>query len=98
MSIEGAYVEIRSFDADAAIELLNPELGEERSSIVETLGGHPLAILSHDDATPLPETDQDVRAYVEQVVLGEATTDVHEAMSPFLVLPSCNSFRAHAKS
>ena len=69
------------------IELLNPELGEERSSIVETLGGHPLAILLYDDATPLPETDQDVRAYVEQVVLGEATSDVHEAMSPFLVLP-----------
>ena len=87
LSIEGAYLELGPLDANAAIELLNPELGEERSSIVETLGGHPLAILLYDDATPLPETDQDVRAYVEQVVLGEATSDVHEAMSPFLVLP-----------
>ena len=87
LSIEGAYVELGPLAYDAAIELLNPELGDERSFIVETLGGHPLAILLYDDSTPLPETDQDVRAYVEQVVLGDATSEVHEAMSPFLVLP-----------
>ena len=87
LSIEGAYIELGPLASDAAIELLNPELGDERPFIVETLGGHPLAILLYDDSTPLPETDQDVRAYVEQVVLGDATSEVHDAMSPFLILP-----------
>ena len=70
-----------------AIDLLNPELGDDRETIVDALGGHPLAILLHDASTPLPETNLDVRAYVDQVVLGEASADVHDAMSPFLVLP-----------
>ena len=46
-----------------------------RETIVEALGGHPLAILLYDASTPLPETNLDVRAYVDQVVLGEASAD-----------------------
>ncbi len=86
-SIEGEYIELGSLEEKDAIELLNPELGDERGSIVETLGGHPLAILLYNESTSMPETDQDVRAYVEHVVLGEASAEVHDAMSPFLVLP-----------
>ena len=86
-SIDGTYVELGPLEKTDAIELLNPELGDERETIVEALGGHPLAILLHDASTPLPETNLDVRAYVDQVVLGEASADVHDAMSPFLVLP-----------
>lgn len=86
-SIDGAIVDLGPLEQSEAIELLSPELGEERASIVETLGGHPLAILLYDASTPLPETHQDVRAYVEQVVLGDASREVHHAMSPFLVLP-----------
>ncbi|CAI8303971.1 MAG: Uncharacterised protein [Euryarchaeota archaeon UBA443] len=86
-SIEGEYVDLGPLEQADAIELLNPELGDERASIVDTLGGHPLAILLYDASTPLPETNQGVRTYVEQVVLGDASSEVHEAMSPFLVLP-----------
>lgn len=85
--IEGEYVDLGPLEQADAIELLNPELGDERASIVDTLGGHPLAILLYDASTPLPETNQGVRTYVEQVVLGDASSEVHEAMSPFLVLP-----------
>ena len=86
-SIDGTYVELGPLGQADAIELLNADLGEERESIVEALGGHPLAILLYDASTPLPETNLDVRAYVEQVVLGDASSEVHDAMSPFLVLP-----------
>lgn len=86
-SIQGEYVNLGPLEQEAAVELLNPELGDERQSIVEKLGGHPLAILLYNESTSLPETDHDVRAYVEHVVLGEASEDVHDAMSPFLVLP-----------
>ena len=86
-SIEAEYVELGPLEQEYAVELLDSELGEERISIVDTLGGHPLAILLYDASTPLPETNQDVRTYVEQVVLGEASSEVHDAMSPFLVLP-----------
>lgn len=86
-SIDGTYVELGPLEQTDAIELLNPELGDARETIVEALGGHPLAILLHDASTPLPETNLDVRAYVDQVVLGEASLEVHDAMSPFLVLP-----------
>ena len=85
--IETTVVDLGPLDQSDAIELLDPELGENRASIVEALGGHPLAILLYNASTPLPETDQDVRAYVEQVVLEHASTDVHDAMQPFLVLP-----------
>ena len=74
-SIDGAIVDLGPLEQSEAIELLSPELGEERASIVETLGGHPLAILLYDASTPLPETHQDVRAYVEQVVLGDASRE-----------------------
>ena len=86
-SIDGVEIELGPLESSDAIQLLDPELGDERTSIVESLGGHPLAILLYDASTPLPETNLDVRAYVEQVVLGEASTEVHGAMSPFLVLP-----------
>ena len=86
-SIDGTYIELGPLEHVDAIELLNPELGDDREAIVEALGGHPLAILLYDASTPLPETNLDVRAYVEQVVLGEASSEVHDAMSPFLVLP-----------
>lgn len=86
-SIDGTYVDLGPLEQSDAIELLNPELGEERVTIVDALGGHPLAILLYDASTPLPETNLDVRAYVEQVVLGEASSEVHDAMAPFLVLP-----------
>ena len=86
-AIEGTYVELGPLEQSDAIELLNPELGDERETIVEALGCHPLAILLYDASTPLPETNLDVRAYVEQVVLGEASSEVDIAMLPFLVLP-----------
>lgn len=86
-SIDGAYVDLGPLEQSDAIELLNPELGDERVTIVDALGGHPLAILLYDASTPLPETNLDVRAYVEQVVLGEASSEVRDAMAPFLVLP-----------
>jgi len=86
-SIDGTYVELGPLGQADATELLNADLGEEREAIVEALGGHPLAILLYDASTPLPETNLDVRAYVEQVVLGDASSEVHDAMSPFLVLP-----------
>ena len=56
-SIDGTYVELGPLEQTDAIELLNPELGDERETIVEALGGHPLAILLHDASTPLPETN-----------------------------------------
>ena len=86
-SIQATHIELGPLELSDAIELLDPDLGDKRASIVETLGGHPLAILLYNDSTPLPETDQDVRAYVEQVVLSDANSEVHDAMSPFLVLP-----------
>ena len=86
-SIDGVEIDLGPLDPSDAIQLLDPELGDERTSIVEALGGHPLAILLYDASTPLPEAHLDVRAYVEQVVLGEASTEVHDAMSLFLVLP-----------
>ncbi|MGB1660234.1 MAG: AAA family ATPase, partial [Candidatus Poseidoniaceae archaeon] len=84
-SIDGVEIDLGPLDPSDAIQLLDPELGDERTSIVEALGGHPLAILLYDASTPLPEAHLDVRAYVEQVVLGEASTEVHDAMSLFLV-------------
>ena len=39
-SIDGAIVDLGPLEQSEAIELLSPELGEERASIVETLGGH----------------------------------------------------------
>mgnify|MGYP001604664449 FL=1 len=85
---EGPVLSLGPLETKQAIQLLGEEMGDEkRIEIAERLGGHPLAILMYDDSTPLPEESDDVRTYVEQVVLGEVTADVHDAMPPFIMLP-----------
>ena len=85
---EGPVLSLGPLETKQAIELLGEELNEaKRTEIAERLGGHPLAILMYDDSTPLPEESDDVRAYVEQVVLGEVSSHVHDAIPPFLMLP-----------
>tara|TARA_B100001758_G_scaffold93796_1_gene80103 strand:- start:5386 stop:7689 length:2304 start_codon:yes stop_codon:yes gene_type:complete len=87
-AIEGPVVSLGPLETKQAIQLLGEEMdGEKRTEIAERLGGHPLAILMYDDSTPLPEESDDVRAYVEQVVLGDVSADVHTAIPPFLMLP-----------
>ena len=86
--IEGPVVSLGPLEPKQAIQLLGDEMDvEKRTEIAERLGGHPLAILMYDDSTPLPEESDDVRAYVEQVVLGDVSADVHAAIPPFLMLP-----------
>ena len=85
---EGPVLSLGPLETKQAIQLLGEEMHEQkRTEIAERLGGHPLAILMYDASTPLPEESDDVRAYVEQVVLGEVSTDVHDAIPPFLMLP-----------
>jgi energy-coupling factor transporter ATP-binding protein EcfA2 len=85
---EGPLVSLGPLETKQAIQLLGEEMDDEkRTEIAERLGGHPLAILMYDDSTPLPEESDDVREYVEKVVLGEVSADVHDAMPPFLMLP-----------
>ena len=85
---EGPVLSLGPLETKQAIQLLGEEMGDEkRIEIAERLGGHPLAILMYDDSTPLPEESDDVRTYVQQVVLGEVSADVHDAMPPFIMLP-----------
>lgn len=85
---EGPVLSLGPLETKQAIQLLGEEMDEaKRTEIAERLGGHPLAILMYDDSTPLPEESDDVRAYVKQVVLGEVSSHVHDAMPPFLMLP-----------
>jgi energy-coupling factor transporter ATP-binding protein EcfA2 len=85
---EGPVLSLGPLEPKQAIQLLGEEMDvEKRIEIAERLGGHPLAILMYDDSTPLPEESDDVRTYVEHVVLGEVSVDVHNAMPPFLMLP-----------
>ena len=85
---EGPVLSLGPLETKQAIQLLGEEMDDEkRTEIADRLGGHPLAILMYDDSTPLPEESDDVREYVEQVVLGEVSADVHDAIPPFLMLP-----------
>ena len=85
---EGPVLSLGPLETKQAIQLLGEEMDDQkRTEIAERLGGHPLAILMYDDSTPLPEQSDDVRNYVEQVVLGEVSNDVHDAIPPFLMLP-----------
>ena len=89
---EGPVLSLGPLETKQAIQLLGEEMDDEkRTKIADRLGGHPLAILMYDDSTPLPEESDDVRAYVEQVVLGEVSADVHDAIPPFLMLPFLSS-------
>ena len=86
--IEGPVISLGPLETEQAIQLLGEEMDDaKRTEIARRLGGHPLAILMYDDSTPLPEESVDVRVYVEQVVLGEVSSQVHDAMPPFLMLP-----------
>ena len=85
-SIDGAIVDLGPLEQSEAIELLSPELGEERASIVETLGGHPLVILLYDASTPLPRRIKTFGLMLSRLSL-VTPQEKYTAMSPFLVLP-----------
>ena len=58
---------------------------KEREHIAERLGGHPLAILLYQKGTALPETNEDVQSYVEEVVMStlDASTRWFRPPCPF---------------
>tara|TARA_B100000768_G_scaffold2560_1_gene3293 strand:- start:7740 stop:9998 length:2259 start_codon:yes stop_codon:yes gene_type:complete len=72
---------------DAAL-LLGESLEEgERLHVAESLGGHPLAILLHEDGAPLPEAGADVQSYVEDVVLSTLDESTRSGLDHIVMVP-----------
>tara|TARA_B110001452_G_scaffold155912_1_gene129806 strand:- start:3012 stop:5234 length:2223 start_codon:yes stop_codon:yes gene_type:complete len=72
---------------DAAL-LLGESLEEgERLHVAESLGGHPLAILLHEDGAPLPEAGADVQSYVEDVVLSTLDDSTRSGLDHIVMVP-----------
>ena len=59
----------------------------EREHIAERLGGHPLAILLYQEGTTLPETNEDVQSYVEEVVMSTLDVSTRSGLDHLVLLP-----------
>lgn len=79
---------IPSLEVQDAALLLGDTLPEdERLRIAERLGGHPLAILLHEDGIPLPEAGADVQSYVENVVLSTLDDSTRTGLDHIVMVP-----------
>jgi|TARA_B110000459_G_scaffold15599_1_gene15170 DNA-binding MarR family transcriptional regulator len=79
---------IPSLEVQDAALLLGDTLAEdERLRIAERLGGHPLAILLHEDGIPLPEAGADVQSYVENVVLSTLDDSTRTGLDHIVMAP-----------
>ena len=61
---------------------------KEREHIAERLGGHPLALLLYQKGTALPETNEDVQSYVEEVVMSTLDASTRAGLDHLVLSPS----------
>ena len=81
-------IAVPSLQASDAAMLLGESIGEpERMHIAESLGGHPLAILLHEEGSPLPEAGADVQSYVENVVLSTLDHSTRSGLDHIVMVP-----------
>jgi hypothetical protein len=81
-------IAVPSLEVKDAALLLGDSIGEgERMHIAESLGGHPLAILLHEEGSPLPEAGADVQSYVENVVLSTLDHSTRSGLDHIVMVP-----------
>jgi len=81
-------IAVPSLEVKDAALLLGETMAEpERLHIAESLGGHPLAILLHEDGSPLPEAGADVQSYVENVVLSTLDNSTRNGLDHIVMVP-----------
>jgi len=79
---------IPPLETSEAIKLLGDSQSEkEREHIAERLGGHPLAILLYQKGTALPETNENVQSYVEEVVMSTLDDSTRAGLDHLVLLP-----------
>jgi len=81
-------VTIPPLETSEAMKLLgNSQSEKQREHIAERLGGHPLAILLYQKETTLPETNEDVQSYVEEVVMSTLDDSTRSGLDHLVLLP-----------
>ncbi|MBT5843673.1 MAG: AAA family ATPase [Euryarchaeota archaeon] len=81
-------ISIPPLETSEAIKLLGSNQSQEdREHIAERLGGHPLAILLYKEEASLPETNEDIQSYVEEVVLSTLDDSTRSGLDHLVLLP-----------
>ena len=81
-------IAVPALDAKDAALLLGQSTDETtRIHIAESLGGHPLAIMLHEEGTPLPEAGADIQSYVENVVLSTLDASMRSGLDHLVMVP-----------
>jgi len=81
-------ITIPPLETSEAVKLLgNSQNEKQREHIAERLGGHPLAILLYQKETTLPETNEDVQSYVEEVVMSTLNDSTRSGLDHLVLLP-----------
>ena len=78
-------VEVPPLEIHDAINLL-PEHLENRETVAQRLGGHPLALQMHDEDSDLPESGSDLQEWVGDVVLSKLDEEL-KALDELSLLP-----------
>ena len=78
-------IEVPPLEIQDAINLL-PEHLENRETVAQRLGGHPLALQMHDEDSDLPESGSDLQEWVRDVVLSKLEDEI-KALDELSLLP-----------
>ncbi|MCH1540617.1 MAG: hypothetical protein L7S56_04180 [Candidatus Poseidonia sp.] len=87
-SVEASVHRLGPLDFSDAAQLLGDETeASQRRSIAKALGGHPMALLLHQEGDPLPEAGKDVQNYVKETILGLLKEELHDSLDQLVLLP-----------
>ena len=78
-------IEVPPLEIQDAINLLPKHL-ENRETVAQRLGGHPLALQMHDEDSDLPESGSDLQEWVREVVLSKLEDEI-KALDELSLLP-----------
>ena len=78
-------IEVPPLEIQDAINLLPKHL-ENRETVAQRLGGHPLALQMHDEDSDLPESGSDLQEWVRDVVLSKLEDEI-KALDELSLLP-----------
>ena len=89
LELDWNKTQLTSLEPEEAMHMLGEHLGdEERLSISQALGGHPMALKLYSEGDPLPEAGSDIQTFVQETMLNPLDSEEVSTLDHLILNPS----------